>query len=86
MTTKCTKWPQNIHFDRKVDKMAINRYLPLEDFLKFTQAGIFGLKIYHLATLLRRQKAESFGFRSEINAPENAASHMEINWSSYKFY
>jgi hypothetical protein len=34
--------------------MAINlyQYLPLQDPPKFTQIGIFGLKIYHLATLI----------------------------------
>jgi hypothetical protein len=32
--------------------MAIkNQQLPLQDLPKFTQIGIFGLKIYHLATL-----------------------------------
>jgi hypothetical protein len=27
-------------------------HLPLQDFPKITQIGIFGLKIYHLATLV----------------------------------
>jgi hypothetical protein len=26
MTTKCTKWPQNIPFGRKVDKSALKQY------------------------------------------------------------
>jgi hypothetical protein len=42
MAIKYTKWPQNIS----------NGRLPLQDPPKFTQIGIFGLKIYHLATLL----------------------------------
>jgi hypothetical protein len=34
----------------------INQHLPLQDPTKFTQIGIFGLKIYHLATLIERTK------------------------------
>jgi hypothetical protein len=30
-----------------------NQLFPLQDLPKFTQIGIFGLKIYHLATLLK---------------------------------
>jgi hypothetical protein len=30
----------------------MNKDLPLQDPTKFTQIGIFGLKIYHLATLI----------------------------------
>jgi hypothetical protein len=33
--------------------MKIYQHLPLQDPPKFTQNGIFGLKIYHLATLVR---------------------------------
>jgi hypothetical protein len=52
MTTKFTKWPYNIPFGRKMDTTAIKwQHLPLQDLPKFTQIGIFGLKIYHLATL-----------------------------------
>jgi hypothetical protein len=40
MATKYTKRPQNKPIAR-----------PLQDLLKITQIGIFGLKIYHLATL-----------------------------------
>jgi hypothetical protein len=42
---------RNIPFGRKIDKMAIKyQHLPLQDLPKITQIGIFGLKIYHLAT------------------------------------
>jgi hypothetical protein len=41
---------------RKIDKMATKIPLSsLQDLQKFTQIGIFGLKIYHLATLLRER-------------------------------
>jgi hypothetical protein len=36
----CIKWPQNIPNGRKID-----HHRPLQDPLKFTQVGIFGLKI-----------------------------------------
>jgi hypothetical protein len=42
MAIKHTKWPQNIPNDQ---------HFPLKDNPNFTQSGIFGLKIYHLATL-----------------------------------
>jgi hypothetical protein len=49
--------------------MAVNRpngkmiyqHLPLKDPTKFTQIGIFGLKIYHLATLVGMNDDCSFG-------------------------
>jgi hypothetical protein len=44
MATTFTKYPENGLNGRKID-------LPLLDLIKFTQIGIFGLKIYHLATL-----------------------------------
>jgi hypothetical protein len=46
MTTKSIKWPQNIPNGRK-----IYQCLSLKDAPKFSQIGIFSLKIYHLATL-----------------------------------
>jgi hypothetical protein len=55
---KCTKWPQqirNIPKDRKIEPMSIKyvcQHQPLQDPPKFTQSGIFGMKIYHLATLV----------------------------------
>jgi hypothetical protein len=50
---KYTKWPQNIIYDLKFNLMAIQytKHLPMKDPLNFTQNWIFGLKIYHLATL-----------------------------------
>jgi hypothetical protein len=45
--------PKDIIFGRKIDKMATKKqHLPLPDLPKFTQIGIFGLKLYHLATLI----------------------------------
>jgi hypothetical protein len=49
-----TKLPHTISNGRKIDQMAIkytNIGVPLQDPPTFTQIGIFGLKIYHLATL-----------------------------------
>jgi hypothetical protein len=40
MAGKLTKWPK------------LYQYLPLQDPSKYTQNGTFGLKIYHLATLV----------------------------------
>jgi hypothetical protein len=46
MAIKCQEnWP-NGH--------KIYRHLPLQDPPKFTQIGVWGLKIYHLATLVCR--------------------------------
>jgi hypothetical protein len=36
----------------------IYQHVPLQDPPKFTQNGIFGLKLYHLATLLRAGRHE----------------------------
>jgi hypothetical protein len=53
--------PENLPNGHKKDKMAQNRqndrkidqHLPLHEPPKFTQIGIFGLKLCHLATLPR---------------------------------
>jgi hypothetical protein len=47
-TIKYTKWPKNRPNGHK-----IYQHLPMQDTPKFTQNVIFGLKIYHLATLTR---------------------------------
>jgi hypothetical protein len=50
-------WPQNTPNDRMYNRpncYQIDQHLPLQDPPKFTQIWIFGLKIYHLATLLGR--------------------------------
>jgi hypothetical protein len=44
---KYFKWPYN-----RPNVHKIYNHLPLQDPPKFTQTGIFGLKIYHLATLV----------------------------------
>jgi hypothetical protein len=59
MGEKYTKLPQNIPNGHKIYKMAlketechkIDQHLPLQDRPIFTQIGIFGLRVYHLATL-----------------------------------
>jgi hypothetical protein len=51
MTTKCTKWPKIYHLAVKYGHKKYQN-LPLQGLLNFTQIGIFGLKINHLATLL----------------------------------
>jgi hypothetical protein len=48
MTMKYTKWSQNIANGRKM-----YQHFPLQDPSKFTQIGIFGLKMCHLATMLQ---------------------------------
>jgi hypothetical protein len=54
MATKYTKWPQNMYTSKAVKYTNINiSTSPMKKTLKFTQIGIFGMKIYHLATLLR---------------------------------
>jgi hypothetical protein len=53
MTIKNIKLPQNIPNGRKVHKPnghKIYQHLLLQGHPKFTQIGIFGMKIYHLAT------------------------------------
>jgi hypothetical protein len=54
---KCTKWPQCRPNGSKIDTMAIQymyQHHPLQELSKFTQNGIFGFKICHLATLVPR--------------------------------
>jgi hypothetical protein len=46
MTIKYTKWQENRPNGQ------IHPNLSLQDIPKFTQVGIFGSKIYHLATLV----------------------------------
>jgi hypothetical protein len=47
MAVKYIKWPK------------IFQQNPLQDLQKFTQIGIFGFKIYHLATLIGLSKVEA---------------------------
>jgi hypothetical protein len=54
---KYTRWPQTIPNCRKVVVIAVHiiyQHPPLQDSPKFTQIGIFGLKICHLSTLIQR--------------------------------
>jgi hypothetical protein len=50
---KCNKWPEN-----GPNSHNIYQQRPLQDPVKFTQIGIFGLKTYHLATLLATRTIE----------------------------
>jgi hypothetical protein len=50
MVTKYAKWPKNIPKGHRT-----YQHFPWQDPPKFTQVGIFGLKINHLATLLPSQ-------------------------------
>jgi hypothetical protein len=61
MNTKYTNWPQNIRNCSKIDQNGHKMYqhLSLKDTQKFTRSGIFGLKIYHLATLHFGRVAEN---------------------------
>jgi hypothetical protein len=52
MTTKYTKWPYTLPNENKMDGLKIYPNISLQDTPKFTQIDIFGLKIFHLATLL----------------------------------
>jgi hypothetical protein len=52
MAITSTKWPQNIP-----NGHIICQHLPLQNPTKFTQIGIFGVKIYHLAALGTGQEA-----------------------------
>jgi hypothetical protein len=54
MTVKYTKWPQVIPNGRKINQTAMKNtnVFHSQDRTKFTQIGIFGLKIDHLATLV----------------------------------
>jgi hypothetical protein len=48
-------YQQDVPNGCKIDQMAIKykyQHLPLQDSPNFTQIGIFGLKIHHLATLI----------------------------------
>jgi hypothetical protein len=51
ITAKHTKWPLNIS-----DGHEICQYFEYKGPSKCTQVGIFGTKIYHLATLLLRMR------------------------------
>jgi hypothetical protein len=51
LATKYTKWDKNRPNGRK-----IYQHLELQDNPKFTQSGIFGLKIYHQPTQRRSMK------------------------------
>jgi hypothetical protein len=45
-------------------KDKIDQHFPFQGTPKFTQSGIFGLKIYHLATLLLARGPIKMPFRS----------------------
>jgi hypothetical protein len=53
----------------------IYRHLPLQDPAKITQIAIFGLKIYHLATLLKR-RVEKIATSRKLEIPGNEVSTL----------
>jgi hypothetical protein len=55
ITIKFTKWPQCLpnRSKNRPNSHKIYQHTPLQDPPKFTQIGIFGLKICHLATLIQ---------------------------------
>jgi hypothetical protein len=55
MATKYTKWPKN-----RPNGYKMYQQRPLQEPLKFSQIGIFGLKIYHLATLVSALRLNRF--------------------------
>jgi hypothetical protein len=61
MAVKYTKWPWNMPNGHKIGRpngQKIDQHLPLQDPLKFTQIGTFGLKTNHLATQVRRRSSD----------------------------
>jgi N-glycosylase/DNA lyase len=54
MTTKNTEWPQNIPNCTKINEMSkkLTNISHCKTLQKFSQIGIFGFKIYHLAALI----------------------------------
>jgi hypothetical protein len=86
-----TKLPQNIPNSRKIYWMAINgpnshkiyQHLPLQDPPKFIKIAMFGLKIYHLATLARAPNVRQMLFSSTGNAVTCHYKHLflELTWN-----
>jgi hypothetical protein len=66
MTTKYTKWPLTIRNVGKIDQMAakFTNIFHCKTLQNFTQIGILGLKMYHLATLFQSSFFESRYFCS----------------------
>jgi hypothetical protein len=77
---KHTKGPCNIPNDRKIYQMAVNipnshkiyQYVPCRGPPKFTQIGIFGMKIYHLATLVGGRVGQLTHYPNSIKASKGA--------------
>jgi hypothetical protein len=66
ITIKYTKWPQNIPNVHNIDQ-----HIPLQDAPKFSQIGIFDLKICHMTTLfsvLRGKKTPPIKLKFSSNA------------------
>jgi hypothetical protein len=77
-----TKSQQSIQNDRKIYRMAITyvyQHFPFQGSLKFTQSGILGFKIYHLATLVvtRDRRIGSGSFTRESRWG-NGDRHMRL--------
>jgi hypothetical protein len=68
MAGKYTKWLENIPNGHK-----IYQHFPLQDTPKYTQIGIFGLKINHLVTLVfvccSKKKSGNPALEADLNPP-----------------
>jgi hypothetical protein len=83
IVTKYTRWPYTLPNGHK-----IYQYLPLQDPPKFIQIGIFGLKIYHLVTLIYfslfageengRQKDSKFDCGDDTSSRERCYNFKNI--------
>jgi hypothetical protein len=71
-----TKWPENSPNGHKVYQR-----LPSQDHPKFTQIGIFGLKINHLATLPVSRKLSSLETDSRRGRGINGSEKMRPCWT-----
>jgi hypothetical protein len=88
MTTKYTKWQKY-----RPNGLKIYQHLQLQDPPKFTQIGIFGLKICHLATLLLQEGQAYLGIVSYAGYSLERIAHratLEAGQSerkqSFKFF
>jgi hypothetical protein len=67
LTTKYTKSPVNTSNGLKIPTgHKIYRNIPFPVLQKYSQIGIFGLKIYHLATLMYTFKSASSPFPHQL--------------------
>jgi hypothetical protein len=78
MTTKYTKWPENIPNGHK-----IYQHFPLQDPPNLPTLDFFGLKINHLATLLRR--GNNFSLRQQKMVEKRGSFRRQKSGESFEF-